>query len=225
MLLWTAFVAGMIGSFHCVGMCGPIALAIPGRTVLNRLAYQLGRVLTYAALGAVVGLLGRSFVQVGWQHYLALTVGLLMLLLAGLPSTWAPPVPGLYHLTNGLKAQFRALLGQRSLLASGMVGILNGLLPCGLVYVALAGAVVSGDSLQGAAYMALFGLGTLPLMLAVSLAGGLIPVPVRQRMRRAVPLFIVGLGLLFILRGLNLGIPYVSPKLPVAKASSEVVCH
>ena len=107
-----------------------------------------------------------------------------------------------------------------------LFGLLNGLLPCGLVYAALAGAAATGGPLGGALFMAAFGLGTIPAMLAVSLAGRLITAPWRARFQRAVPVAMAVLAVLFIVRGLSLGIPYLSPDLsPEAVAGGRSCCH
>jgi len=104
------------------------------------------------------------------------------------------------------------------------IGFLNGFLPCGLVYMAIFGAIATGNALQGSLYMALFGLGTIPLMTSAIYLGNFLNVQVRQRIRKAIPVFVAVIAGLFILRGLGLGIPYVSPK-PIAETvSAEMEC-
>lgn len=115
-----------------------------------------------------------------------------------------------------LKLAMSAQLKQRSFRSLGLLGLLNGLLPCGLVYVALAGAVSQGSLLAGSGYMLVFGLGTLPMMLAVSLSGKLLPPALRLKLNGAIPVGICLLAGLLILRGMSLGIPYVSPDLAAA---------
>ena len=92
------------------------------------------------------------------------------------------------------------------------IGVLNGLLPCGFVYVGIAGAVSTVNWLTGALYMTMFGLGTFPVMFATAVFGKIINVNLKRRVSKLIPVFAVVLALLFILRGLNLGIPYLSPK-------------
>jgi sulfite exporter TauE/SafE len=107
-----------------------------------------------------------------------------------------------------------------------LIGILNGFLPCGLVYVALAGAIASGDAISGAAVMILFGLGTIPAMFAASVFGKFINIGIRTKLRKAVPALAILLAAVFILRGLNLGIPYLSPRLNApTNVSSEMECR
>ncbi len=214
----TAFILGLVGSLHCAGMCGPLALALPvssggpRRFLLSRLAYNVGRVLTYCVLGALFGLVGKSLVVIGLQRWTSIALGLL--LLVGLFSSrrlslWKPVA----WLLESLKRRMAFLLQRRSTFSLGFLGALNGLLPCGLVYVACAGATASGSSGAGAAYMTAFGLGTVPMLLAISFSDRLVPVVWRGHLRKVVPLAVCLLASLLILRGMGLGIPYLSPDL------------
>lgn len=223
-MLWAGFLFGLLGSFHCVGMCGAIALALPGpavgasrlRYVGGRLLYNLGRATTYATLGAGAGLLGQGLRLAGVQQGLSIASGVLILLLVAVPEHYTARLAGWLGFSQPL-AWVKATLGRLFQQASGpalfATGLLNGLLPCGLVYLALAGALSAPGVLGAAAYMALFGLGTLPLMLGLSLSGQLVPLVWRGRLRRAVPYAASALAVLFIVRGLGLGIPYMSPQL------------
>lgn len=221
-MLWAGFLFGLLGSFHCVGMCGAIALALPGtsgsrsRCVAGRVLYNLGRVSTYTVLGAVAGVLGQGLRLAGWQQSLSLVSGLLILLLVATPESWQTSAASALRL-NAVLAKVKNRLAyyyqQPSLGAMYATGLLNGLLPCGMVYLALAGALSAPGATGAAGYMALFGLGTLPLMLALSLSGQLVPLLWRGRMRRAVPVLATVMAGLFIVRGLGLGIPYLSPQL------------
>jgi sulfite exporter TauE/SafE len=214
----TAFLLGLLGSLHCAGMCGPLALALPAlgnRTAsyfAGRVAYNLGRVVTYCALGLVFGLVGKTFLLAGVQRWVS--IGLGVALLAGLFASrkMAAAIP-VIKLVAWLKVHMSSLLGRRSVESLALLGLLNGLLPCGLVYVAAAGATATGDILSGAKYMTLFGLGTIPMMLAISLSGKLVPVSLRLRLLKAVPVGVFLVATLLILRGMALGIPYLSPNL------------
>ena len=233
-MLWAGFLFGLLGSFHCVGMCGAIALALPGpaagahwlRYLGGRLLYNLGRATTYATLGAGVGLLGQGLRLAGVQQGLSIASGVLILLLVAVPARYTSRLADALGFSRPLawvKATLSRLFQQSSGPALFATGLLNGLLPCGLVYLALAGALSAPGVAGAAAYMALFGLGTLPLMLGLSLSGQLVPLAWRGRMRQAVPYAASALAVLFIVRGLGLGIPYLSPHLqaPTVAASAQ----
>lgn len=234
-MLWSAFLIGLFGSFHCIGMCGPIALALPSQQgsyfylIFGRILYNVGRAITYAAIGLVFGLVGQSLSLAGFQQSVSIIAGLLILLMVLLPSIMSQKLYLLkpaYGFTNFLKRKFGMLLKQKSIISTFLIGLLNGFLPCGLVYIAVAGAIASGGYLDGAAYMFVFGIGTLPIMLVVSLAGNFISLNVRKRINKLIPAFMIILAFLFILRGMNLGIPYVSPQLQQSEITDEsVICH
>lgn len=218
---WTALMLGLAGSLHCVGMCGPIALALPrpanpGALIPGRLLYNIGRMLTYAGLGLLFGWMGQTLLMAGWQRALSITAGLLILLYL-LSSRLARGRWSLESTLLRLVAPVQQRLGR--LLKHGTqgglfaIGLLNGLLPCGLVYVALAGAAATGSALYGAGFMLIFGLGTTPMMLAISLTGPALYGRLRGRFQSVIPLALGVMAVLFILRGMELGIPYVSPNL------------
>jgi hypothetical protein len=225
--LWTAFLLGLVGSLHCAGMCGPLALALPAAGentpayVLGRVAYNVGRIVTYCLMGIVFGLAGRTFLMAGLQRWvsIALGVALLLGLFASRKLALSRPVTAA---VNQLKSRMSVLLRRQSFVALALLGLLNGLLPCGLVYVACAGAAAIGGILAGAQYMAAFGVGTVPMMLAISLSGSLVPTSLRLKLVKTIPVCVFLLGTLLILRGLSLGIPYFSPDMSGAAASC---CH
>ncbi len=227
MELWTAFALGLVGSLHCAGMCGPLALALPqagnrpASYFAGRAAYNLGRVVTYCVLGLIFGLLGKTLLLAGVQRWLSIALGVALLI--GLFASrklalWRP----VSLLVEQLKSRMAALLRRRSFDALLLLGLLNGLLPCGLVYVACAGATATGDLFTGALYMLTFGAGTVPMMLVISLSGKLVPFSLRLKLLKAVPVAVFLLATLLILRGMELGIPYVSPVLSGDGASC---CH
>jgi sulfite exporter TauE/SafE len=229
MFLWTAFIVGLVGSAHCAGMCGPIALALPLRSeswftrVSGGLIYNIGRIFTYMVLGAIFGLLGKGLHMAGFQLWTSVVLGILMITMVLVPMIFKR-MPSLSNIFESYSA--RLLSGFRNMFRKGDtkslfgIGLLNGILPCGLVYVAIAGAINTGDVASAMIYMALFGAGTIPVMLAVSLAGTMISLKLRIFVNKLSPYVIVLLGVLFILRGLSLGIPYVSPK---AEALTPVI--
>lgn len=229
-MLYSALLVGLLGSIHCLGMCGPIALALPmkgknpSQRMYGRLLYNGGRILTYALLGLVMGSLGWGLAFSTSQQSLSIATGVVLVVIWLMPaqiSSHISPLGPIARFSSRIKGKFSALLKARSYQALFLLGLLNGLLPCGLVYVALAGAAVTGNAFQGMAYMALFGLGTLPMMLAVSLASQWISVSRRVWLTKLAPGFTLVLAFLLIMRGLNLGIAGVSPKMEMSKAGTS----
>ncbi len=223
-----ALLLGAVSSIHCIGMCGPLAMALPlkggqASKFTGALLYNLGRITTYAVFGIVFGLIGRSFAWFGWQQKISITLGLIILIALILPR-----VLNNQHLftkwNNRVMVVLREKLGK--LLFNGhpaslyAIGILNGLLPCSMVYLALAGAVATGDALYGAVFMASFGAGTLPAMWTISFFGGMMKQSIRVNARKLFPAMMIIMAFLLILRGLNLGIPYLSPKLGIGTSSA-----
>jgi uncharacterized protein len=219
---------GFIGSMHCIGMCGPIAIALPvtpgGRFVTGRLLYNAGRVVTYVGLGALVGSLGGAFVLAGMQQGVSIAVGGVMLFVVILPSLsrrLSARLPVAHRAHELLRARFLPLFARRSLPALFGIGILNGLLPCGFVYVALGTAMTLGGVERGVVFLAGFGIGTIPAMFVISVVGKQLQAGAKRFLGLALPLFTGLLALLLILRGLNLGIPYVSPRVPGTQTHGE----
>ncbi len=223
MLEWTGLIIGFLGSVHCIGMCGPIAIALPAgfssslRLLLSRLTYNVGRVLTYCALGAISGLLGKSIAMAGFQRSLSITAGALIALGVLLPVVARRrllPLDALPLVLDRVKSLWGRLFAKRTIWSVFVIGILNGFLPCGFLYVGLAASAATGGVVSATAYMALFGLGTVPAMLATSFFGGFLTVRVKQYLLKLMPATALVVAVLLILRGLSLGIPYISPILP-----------
>lgn len=234
MEIWTGFIVGLAGSLHCIGMCGPIAFALPVanqsnfKIMLGRVLYNLGRVVTYSLLGALFGLFGSRLVLFGLQQQLSIGFGVIILLYVFTPRKIKTKVADTFfykHATQLLKSQFAKLLSANSNSSMFAIGLLNGLLPCGFVYVGIAGAVSTGDFLSGIIYMALFGFGTFPAMFAASVFGKFINLNLKRKINRFVPVLAAVLAILFILRGMNLGIPFVSPKFVKAASIQQETCH
>ena len=217
-ILFTAFVLGLMGSFHCVGMCGPIALSLPlrgnnfGQKLTGGLLYNLGRASTYGVMGAFFGLIGQSFHLLGFQQWISVIMGSLMIVSVLLPAMVRKRFKiNPDFMVIPLRRAIQQLFKVRSYRGLFLIGLGNGLLPCGLVYLAIAGAIGAGSVSLGALFMVLFGLGTIPMMLLISLIGNIVTVPIRNKMNKLVPFIVVLIGVIFILRGLTLGIPYLSP--------------
>ena len=229
MELLAALSIGLMGSFHCVGMCGPIALALPLNReskfsiVLGSSLYNIGRLFTYFLLGVLLGILGKGISFMAWQQGISITVGILMILSVFIPLINYIKLGRFNLLLGQLKAQLAQRLQQKSNLNLFLIGVFNGLLPCGLVYLAVLAAIATASPLEGGLFMALFGLGTFPLMLTVNLFGNQLKQLVYPTFKKFIPVFIILLGGLFILRGLGLGIPYISP---IMHPTAEIIqCH
>lgn len=235
--MWVAFILGLVSSLHCVGMCGPLAMMVPGsrpgqsgislRGVGLPLIYNLGRALTYGLFGLVFGLVGRGFAWFGWQQKISIALGLIILLSLVLPGLLQKANPLNHHIQNfmqGLRTRMAKLLFRGKPGSVFAFGLLNGLLPCGMVYMALAGAMATGSAMEGGLFMFLFGLGTAPAMMSVSVFGGMLKQELRNKARQLYPAVIALVAILLILRGLNLDIPYISPALHLSH-TSPVQCH
>lgn len=233
MAIVSGFAVGIVGSMHCAGMCGPLAIALPvpqtgrARYIAGRVLYNLGRVVTYMVLGAVAGLVGRRLFMAGAQQTVSIVIGALMLLFVLAPALLRR-LPGggtlIARVTSPVRTALGRLLQRSSVLALFLLGLVNGLLPCGLVYVALAAAITSGDTLSGVLFMAGFGLGTVPVMLAIALVGKQLQGGLRRRLSTLLPVFTGVIAVLILLRGLNLGIPFISPKVMGEPQHEQVDC-
>ena len=215
-----ALMTGLVGSLHCIGMCGPIAVALPlgnkswAHRVGGGFVYNFGRILTYGLLGALFGLLGQGLEMAGLQKWASILIGIVMILSVLFPVLFRGKIKFeqfFFGYAGRLVGQFRKLFAIRSFPSLFIIGLLNGLLPCGLVYVAIAGAINTNAVVSGVIYMILFGLGTIPVMLAIPLLGNIIGKNFRKKFKGVLAGFIIILGIIFILRGLGLGIPYISP--------------
>lgn len=234
-----AITLGFFGSLHCIGMCGPIALALPVHqfSPLKKhagiLLYNIGRVFTYTAMGLLFGLLGQTFLLGGLQQALSITLGILLLL--GLISTYTqwfktPQLLFIYQAVYSLKMQLGNLFNKQGLPFLFLIGLLNGLLPCGLVYLGITGALATGSFDKGALFMFYFGVGTIPMMFVVAYLGQFVSMNFRNVIKRAMPFVIATMAVLLILRGSNLGIPYVSPIIEnqittTGKVPPVINCH
>lgn len=221
-----AFFIGLFGSLHCVGMCGPLAFAIPagqkgwGYIVADKFLYNLGRILSYTTIGLLIGFIGRQLWISGLQQGISLASGLLIVL-AGFSRMFKIRLFNSRSSSRFLAPVSKAInyaIQHRA--GNFAIGVLNGLLPCGFVYLALVGAINTASPLSAAQYMFWFGVGTFPLMLLATISTGFMSITVRRRINKALPYLMVCLGFWFILRGLDLNIPYLSPSI----SSAQGVC-
>lgn len=221
-IILPALLLGFLGSFHCVGMCGPLALSLPVQhlngiqKVFGILFYNFGRVITYAFLGLIFGIIGKTFSFFGAQQLLSIVLGLL-LIVAFLLTIFQKRVfknPKWQAGWNKMITQkMLPFFKKRNPFFLIIIGLLNGLLPCGLVYLAIAGALSFSSATDAAVFMASFGLGTLPAMATLSFAGGIMTLSIRNKVKKLTPYIMGFMGLLLVLRGMNLNIPYLSPVL------------
>jgi sulfite exporter TauE/SafE len=237
MTLWPVMISGLAlgaaGSLHCVGMCGPLSLALPvhhlspGRKVFSLLLYQLGRIMTYSILGLAVGLVGRRIDITGYQQWFSIIMGGLILVFAVLYLLRRQAIHiKLFNnfylfIQRQMSSLLRSSMGPLSFLLMGMA---NGLLPCGMIYIALLNTMSMTSLGESISFMAMFGAGTLPAMMLIAYAGLSLTPHWRMKLKGLVPVVIASVGVILILRGLNLGIPFISPAFPVVPGEA-VKCH
>ncbi|MEO9570827.1 MAG: sulfite exporter TauE/SafE family protein [Polaribacter sp.] len=229
----SAIIFGLLGSFHCVGMCGPIAFMLPidrqntTKGFFQILSYHLGRLFTYSLIGLLFGLLGKGFYFFGFQQQLSIIVGITMIMVILFPKffskiNFSKNISKLiYKVKNALGKELKKKRNDTFF----TIGFLNGFLPCGLVYMAIFGALATTNAFSGSFYMFLFGLGTIPLMTAVVFLGNFTKGTFRKRIQKIIPIVVIIIGFLFILRGLGLGIPYISPAPVLDIVSNNTTCH
>lgn len=229
LLFISGFSIGILGSFHCVGMCGPLALALPihhlssfSKSVVIAF-YNLGRAVSYTAMGVVFGIVGQSFTLFNFQQALSIAAGCLILIILLIHQFGNPNTNLISKYSHSIKARLGLYLkSDKKIISYLYIGILNGFLPCGLVYIAIAASVAAGSILNSSVLMFAFGLGTLPVMALTMVFGKFISLNLRKNLNKITPYLIMGVALLLIIRGLNLGIPYLSPS---HDANHVTCCH
>lgn len=224
-IYFTGFVLGITANFHCLGMCGPLALAIPlnrssNWTILSGvLQYNFGRVVTYSILGAIVGIIGITIQTFNILQWISILSGVFLILYAWrklLSSKLEAKLP-VFGINRIVSSGFGKVLASKSPFKILLLGSLNGILPCGMVYLGLMNAILGGDSIKSALAMFFFGLGTLPIMIFVGFASNRISSSLRQKFSKSIPYLLTLIGIFIILRGMNLNIPYISPKINSVK--------
>lgn len=216
----SGLILGLLTSFHCVGMCGPIAIALPlhgnskTQKLLGGILYNLGRTVTYMIMGVGFGMLGQGLGALGFQRWVSIITGSLMIITVFFPKIYQFDL-GVekkgFSLISKIKMALRKLFSTKSFASLFLIGLLNGLLPCGPLYSALIISTGTGSVVDSVSFMMMFGLGTIPLLLLVTIIGNFLSTKIRDRVNKFLPVIIVIIGILFILRGLNLGIPFLSP--------------
>ena len=233
-MLFTAFIFGLISSFHCIGMCGPIAMMLPvdrnnqAKKVTQIITYHLGRLFAYSTIGFIFGLLGKGFLLAGMQQKMSVFIGIAMILIILIPEkvvanyNFSKPI---FKVISKIKTTLGSQFKNKSYKSLFTIGLLNGFLPCGMVYVALFGAIAMQSPTFGVLYMVLFGLGTVPMMSSIVYLNSFLTISIRNKIQKAIPYVAVFLGIVFILRGLGLGIPYISPSNMSLFVQQQPNCH
>lgn len=224
---------GLAGSLHCIGMCGPLALSLPAahKSSLSRISggliYNSGRILSYTGMGLLFGSLGNLMIATRWQSGLSITLGMIILVYLLFPKRY-------FHFSAAtiwsrpfvlLRQQLGKLFQSKKHSSVFFIGVLNGFLPCGLVYLALTSSIISSTTVNGGMFMLFFGLGTFPMMFATVLMGNYLNQSIRRKIHKAVPALLFFMAVLLILRGMNLGIPFVSPELGNAHHQVVTPCR
>lgn len=224
--MWAGFILGFLGSLHCLGMCGPLIISLPFSSKLTVknfsliLLYHSGRFMAYGLLGLFIGIIGAGLKLILVQQWVSIITGILLLLAVishfiGRGNSFS------MKLFGKVRKLFQPMLLKKKftgVLASGMI---NGFLPCGLVYFAAFSALALASASQGFFYMILFGLGTLPTILAVHLSRNFLVSKWRFNYNKWMYGFVFIMAIWFLFRGMGLGIPYVSPAIKIETAKKE----
>jgi len=226
MEILTGILLGFIGSFHCIGMCGPVAVSVcSAQGIRYTIAYNLGRIITYSLLGLLFGLAGSQIEILGLQKFISISTGIIIIIIV-----FIIPALSTVNLTKYLPVipimirYMKSYVRNSSLGHALIIGLLNGILPCGFVYLAIAGSISTGDAVNGALFMISFGLGTLPAMLGISQIGKVLNFKFRNFVRKLLPVFTFAIAVLFILRGLGVGMHNL-PLFEQKKERNEVICR
>lgn len=232
-IIGPAFIMGLAGSLHCIGMCGPLALSLPVShdSNLSRISggviYNGGRILSYTGMGLIFGSFGSLIIASKWQSSLSIALGIIILLYLLFPKRY-------FHFSTTtilgkpfilLRQQLGKLFHSKKLSSLLFIGVLNGFLPCGLVYLALTSSIISASPVNGGMFMLFFGLGTFPMMFATVLMGNYLNQSLRQKIHKVVPTLLFFMAVLLILRGMNLGIPFISPEFGSGNQNATIECR
>ena len=232
MFLWTAFMIGLVGSLHCIGMCGPIALAIPYQantkvqTLGNILLYNSGRIITYGLIGILPAIFGLALSLSGMQKNMSIVLGAMLIIAAAFSiplDQRTHAIPGINKIYLWAATKMKSFISQKNKAAFFITGLLNGFLPCGMVYMAVMGAITQTSMANAFFYMILFGMGTVPLMLMIGVSGQFINLTWRRKLQSVIPVFMIGIGILMIMRGITIDLP---PRLePLIEMGLMPMCH
>lgn len=223
---------GAVGGLHCIGMCGPIVFLLPikgtgARRITGLIAYHIGRVSAYVLLGLAFGWIGQGLSLFGWQQKLSVLTGITLVLAAFFPFFKKVPFTSLLtRFLGGAQSRFAIFFKSGRTDALLAIGFLNGFLPCGLTYMAVFGSLATSDVLSGGVFMLLFGLGTIPLLSSPQLLKSFMTPLLRRIQPKVVTILLTVVGVVFILRGMGMGIPFISPRTPELNGpTSSMECH
>jgi sulfite exporter TauE/SafE len=198
------------------------------KKVTQIITYHIGRLFAYSTIGFIFGMLGKGFLLAGMQQKMSIFIGIAMILVILIPEkvvvkyNFSKPI---FKVISKIKTSLGSQFKNKSYKSLFIIGLLNGFLPCGMVYVALFGAIAMQSPILGILYMILFGLGTVPMMSSIVYLNSFLTIKIRNKIQKAIPFVAVFIGIVFILRGLGLGIPYVSPSNVSLFVHQQPNCH
>ena len=233
-LLTSGIVLGLLSNFHCLGMCGPFALSLPvhNKTTAIKIfsisAYQVGRIVTYICLGLLFGYFGKSITTAGIQQSISIIAGLSIILISIFPllGNKLGKVFSFNKFMQPITKIIAHFYKVKSIYGFFIIGLMNGLFPCGMVYLAIATAFSTGSVALSGLFMFAFGIGTLPAMVSVSFAGQYMSLKMRRKFQKITPYLYFIVGAMLVVRGLGINIPYLSPALDVpAIEAKDAICH
>ena len=235
MYIITGFVLGLITSLHCVGMCGPLALAVPRtdgskfKMLIEGFLFNFGRIITYSVMGFILGGIGLAVNLAGYQELISIILGSIIISVILFSLVFKRKlflINSSGTIYNKLQSLFSKFFNKQTNSALLILGILNGLLPCGAVYIALTQSIMAGGMAESSIFMASFGFGTMPFLLTIFISRNIIPLSFRKKLNKLIPVAAILIGVLLIMRGMSLGIPYISPVLQhTEQHSKSESCH
>ncbi len=226
-LLWSALVLGLAGSMHCAAMCGPIILGFGRTDAKSSFLYHGGRIGAYVLLGLFFGMAGKALHLIVYQQSISIISGVLIfvMLMARMFPSYFKNANFIYHVWQKIRTLFLPYIKTMpKFITTVLMGTLNGFLPCGLVYIAASASMSMGNISGSLVYMILFGIGTLPMLLGIGYLAKIISIKNRLFINKLMPGMVLLLSLLFVVRGLALNIPYLSPKISNDGKKIESCC-
>lgn len=232
-LYWIAFTLGFFGSLHCIGMCGPLALAVHSSkkvsgfsAFISSFQYNIGRTIGYISLGVLFGLLGSAVSLSGMQRVVSIVLGVIMVLFFIFsinPDQLISKLPSLNQFYKAISQKLFGLFRKSEKVPTIYLGTINGFLPCGLVYIAIAGAISLSNIWGSMGFMLFFGLGTFPAMIGVTLSHQAVSQKLRVSLKKLYPIITLIMGAYLIYRGLMSKLPLELDFFEALK--NPVMCH